>query len=309
MVDEVRARIDRAMLPPWSMLGWSGRGLHVRWMLADAPLDLDLWETLQDTIAATLGSDPAVCDRARIMRCLGTLNRKPGGSMARIVELTDDRYTVDDVASAVWHGNTPDVREPDPVALDAAIGAKPDRAGIGPGGQVIDAFNERTPLRDLLTSYGYDVVGHRFRRPGKDDRDWSGIIRDDKRGRRVSCHWSTNDKLNGRAFGKGRTMDIHDAFDAFRLLTHHGDTTAAVADAARRLGIPLPRQRRDGDVLRAIDASDDAGAFDALYFGDDDAPDRERRMIAILARHTTNPKQVGRLLAAARKRTGAACPA
>jgi hypothetical protein len=96
---------------------------------------------------------------------------------------------------------------------------------------VIDLYNQRYTLSDVLTQHGYRVssCGRYFTRPGKSSGH-SGVINEDGTG----FTFSTNDELyDDRANAK-----TFDAFDVYRKLDHAGDVTRAVRNAAQLLGLP-----------------------------------------------------------------------
>jgi hypothetical protein len=102
---------------------------------------------------------------------------------------------------------------------------------------VIDLYNKRFTLSDVLTQRGYRVsnCGRFFTRPGKASGH-SGVINEDGTG----FTFSTNDSL----YDERPNAKTFDAFDVYCKLDHSGDVTAAVRHAARLLDLPaLPRVR------------------------------------------------------------------
>lgn len=88
----------------------------------------------------------------------------------------------------------------------------------------INAFNAAYPVGDILIQAGYDQEGNhdRYRHPRSDSGNYSASVRD---GRVHTL--SSNDRLYTGGSGGG----AHDAFSAFTVLFHHGDTNKAVRDA------------------------------------------------------------------------------
>lgn len=294
-VTEVLARITKAKMPPPSMIVASGHGLHFYWRLAVSTGDMDEWELMLDALVSMLGSCVGAKGRERIMRVPGFVNWKPPVAHASIVECHPNRQyewagLVEIIAASI-----PPLP---PIAnrVEHVVMSHAGRTQAGNRTHVIDEFNRQISITEILEGAGYRVVGKYFRRPGKADHGYSGIVRKDKRGRLVSAHWSSNDVLNTRDFGGG-TCSICDAFDAYAKLEHNGDVKAAVKAAARELGIELPKQKHDDQVLHEIGESADCGDFGECVFADPFTADHRRRMTVIIQKHTSNPFQLERLLA------------
>lgn len=106
------------------------------------------------------------------------------------------------------------------------------------GTSVIDAFNQRHNIGDLLAQHGY-TEGHRGRysRPGQPD-SMGVVVVDD-----ISFHWSSNDPLH-RVNGSGRPLPI-DAFNVYTEFEHNGDVRKAIKSAAEAMGMAHePGQRQ-----------------------------------------------------------------
>jgi hypothetical protein len=121
--------------------------------------------------------------------------------------------------------------------IEAAKRARPSRQGrekLNGDTSIIDAFNARNHVRDLLIEKGYRPAtrGDMLVRPGKDGSAGSVLIHEDKN---TSFHFSTNDPLNN---GHQR-----DAFDVFCHYWHAGDVKAAVRAAADELGLKTHQQK------------------------------------------------------------------
>lgn len=91
------------------------------------------------------------------------------------------------------------------------------------GASVIEAFNARYTVEEILERHGYQPRGSRYARPGGTNP--SVDIKDGK-----SRHWNSNDPLCDE--------HRHDAFDVYCYYEHADDTTSAVREAARELGLP-----------------------------------------------------------------------
>lgn len=81
-LDLVLDALATARVPAPSFVVWSGRGLHLYWLLKPTPAQaLPVWQRIQDALLKTLadiGSDPACRDCTRILRLAGTINSKNG---------------------------------------------------------------------------------------------------------------------------------------------------------------------------------------------------------------------------------------
>lgn len=69
-----------AKMPAPSFVVWSGRGLHLYWLIEPVPAKaLPVWQRIQDTLLRALreiGADPACRDCTRVLRLAGTVNSK-----------------------------------------------------------------------------------------------------------------------------------------------------------------------------------------------------------------------------------------
>lgn len=103
---------------------------------------------------------------------------------------------------------------------------RPSPARAREGASVIDAFNARYSLAEMLERNGYERRGsRRWLRPGSTTGAPGIVLLPDERA--VYCH-------GGGALDDGHA---HDAFDVFRILEHDGDTQSAVRAAAKDLGM------------------------------------------------------------------------
>jgi hypothetical protein len=113
--------------------------------------------------------------------------------------------------------------------MEAAQLKREQRASIPDDGKVkpIDAFNAAFMVEEILLSNGYAQRGSDFRHPASESGNYSASVRD---GRVYSL--SPSDPLYTRDQSNGS----HDAFSAYAVLEHGGDTTSAIKEAAALLG-------------------------------------------------------------------------
>lgn len=103
-LDQALALLRAARLPAPSFVVYSGRGMHLYWLLQPTPgRALPVWQMVQDVLIkalADIGSDPAARDCARMLRLVGTTHSK-SGSQVRGVVLTDTLWTLHELADEV----------------------------------------------------------------------------------------------------------------------------------------------------------------------------------------------------------------
>jgi len=103
-LDLVLEVLATARLPAPSLAVWSGRGLHLYWLLRSTPAKaLPVWQRIQDTILKSLsaiGSDPACRDCTRVLRLAGTVNAK-NNAEARGLILTGTEWDLHTLADEV----------------------------------------------------------------------------------------------------------------------------------------------------------------------------------------------------------------
>jgi hypothetical protein len=302
-VAEALARVAKVGLPTPTIVNFSGHGVHLYWRFLEPVTDFDRWNALIDGLVTTLNSCTGAKGLDRIMRLPEFMNHKPPATRAELISIEPEgRYSWEQIAGPVRKAVPPPAPPPDDIVT--AISTHVGRVDMAGRTSVIDAYNDAVPIGAALDAAGYDVAGRQFRRPGKTDRGFSGIIRPNKQGRLVSAHWSTNDVLNSQRFGNG-SCDIHDAFDVFTHFEHGGDVGGAVKAAAAMLHISLWKAKSDLAVLQAITASADADGFGEAFFAPQTAETRTA-MRKVLARYTTWPAQVDRILQLANGNTPAA---
>ena len=80
--EEVRDTLLANRIPEPSAFNFSGRGLHLYWLLEPLPPKaLPVWQRVQDElirVLAPLGADPAAKDCTRVLRVCGSYNSKNG---------------------------------------------------------------------------------------------------------------------------------------------------------------------------------------------------------------------------------------
>lgn len=88
-------------LPPPSLLVESGRGLHLYWRLVPTPAKaLPVWQAIQDTLIAKLGADASAKDCTRVLRLVGSINRK-AGAVVRGWMMSPAAWTLHELADQV----------------------------------------------------------------------------------------------------------------------------------------------------------------------------------------------------------------
>lgn len=120
-----------AQMPAPSFVVWSGRGLHLYWLLRSAPAQaLPVWQRMQDALIkslATIGADPACRDCTRILRLAGTRNSKNNKETRGLI-LTGtewDMHTLaDEILGARKPGRPPKAKVHDFDAMKARKGRK-----------------------------------------------------------------------------------------------------------------------------------------------------------------------------------------
>lgn len=94
-----------AQMPAPSLAVFSGRGLHLYWLLRATPgKALPVWQRIQDAILKTLsaiGADPACRDCTRVLRLPGTINSR-NGVEARGLMLTGEEWDLQAWLMRFW---------------------------------------------------------------------------------------------------------------------------------------------------------------------------------------------------------------
>lgn len=103
-LDAALDALRTARLPVPSFVVFSGRGMHLYWILKPTPSNaLPVWQRIQDTLVRALASikaDPAARDCVRVLRLVGTTNSKNGQEVRGVV-LTDAVWTLHELADEV----------------------------------------------------------------------------------------------------------------------------------------------------------------------------------------------------------------
>jgi len=103
-LDEALDALRAARLPPPSFVVFSGRGMHLYWILQPTPASaIPVWQRVQDALVRALASikaDPAARDCVRVLRLVGTTNSKNGQEVRGVV-LTDAVWTLHELADEV----------------------------------------------------------------------------------------------------------------------------------------------------------------------------------------------------------------
>jgi hypothetical protein len=103
-LDEALDALRTARLPVPSFVVFSGRGMHLYWILQPTPASaIPVWQRIQDTLVRALASikaDPAARDCVRVLRLVGTTNSKNGQEVRGVV-LTDAVWTLHELADEV----------------------------------------------------------------------------------------------------------------------------------------------------------------------------------------------------------------
>jgi hypothetical protein len=103
-LDRVLEVLGAAQLPSPSLVVWSGRGLHLYWLLCPVPKQaLPVWQRIQDALLKTLssmGADPACRDCTRVLRLAGTVNSKNEAETRGLI-LSGQEWDLHGLADAV----------------------------------------------------------------------------------------------------------------------------------------------------------------------------------------------------------------
>lgn len=103
-LEEALDALRVARLPAPSFVVFSGRGMHLYWLLQPTPCTaLPVWQRVQDSLIKSLASikaDPAARDCVRVLRLVGTTNAKNGQEVRGVV-LTDTVWTLHELADEV----------------------------------------------------------------------------------------------------------------------------------------------------------------------------------------------------------------
>jgi len=103
-LEELLEALQEKGIPEPSFVVWSGRGLHLYWLLKPIGAHgLPLWQRLQQAVLDALlplGADPKARDCTRVLRLVGTVNSK-NGEMVRGLVLSGRRWLLYELAYEV----------------------------------------------------------------------------------------------------------------------------------------------------------------------------------------------------------------
>lgn len=103
-LEEALDLLRAARLPAPSFVVFTGRGMHLYWLLQPTPGQaLPVWQRVQDVLIqalASIGADPAARDCTRMLRLVGTTHSKSGQDVRGVV-LTDALWTLHELADEV----------------------------------------------------------------------------------------------------------------------------------------------------------------------------------------------------------------
>jgi len=103
-LDAALDALREARMPAPSLAVFSGRGLHLYWLLQPLPPKaLPVWQRVTDALNAALlplGADPKARDCTRVLRLVGTVNSKNGATVRGLI-LTGYRWSLHELADEV----------------------------------------------------------------------------------------------------------------------------------------------------------------------------------------------------------------
>jgi hypothetical protein len=103
-IDKPLLRLAEMELPEPSFVIYSGRGMHLYWLIKPVPAKaLPVWQMVQNKLVEALipiGADPVVKDCTRVLRLCGTINSKNGVQVTG-KKLTGKRWTLHQLSDAV----------------------------------------------------------------------------------------------------------------------------------------------------------------------------------------------------------------
>lgn len=216
-------RVYAAPLAP-SVIIDSGGGYQAYWLLGDTyAIESDTQRNhiarLQAGWVQLVGGDMGAKDLRRILRVPGLRNLKKayGPNFPEVCYVHADLdllYTIDDFSALV-----PAEAEPKTAQRSTLAG----HFGAS-GSSVIDAFNERYGIVEMLERQGYTLHGDRMVKPGGKNATVA-IYEDDNQ----SYHHGGEDPLHN--------SHRHDPFSVYSYYEHGGDNAKAVKAAAELLGM------------------------------------------------------------------------
>jgi putative DNA primase/helicase len=228
----VLALCESRKLPPRAIVD-SGHGLQVYWArrARSTPEDTERFNT---GLFEVFGGDFKSYDVARILRLPGSRNLKNKKRPLNVqVIWADPEAWVEDSALPVPTEPVTPPKAPTP--------AGPSRPPVD-GESVIESWNARHPIGEVLERYGYQREdGKTYTRPGKDASGRDVRLLENKKGVLCSYHHSSNDPLAGHPSDK----HLREPFDLFAEYEHNSDYKAAVRAASVELGLQTRWENRE----------------------------------------------------------------
>lgn len=209
---------------------YTGHGLQVYFARTVRTTTEDT-ERFNSALANLLHGDEKTVDVARIFRLPGSQNLKnPSRPLPVEVWHADpDATTPEDRLLALLPTKTPALK-PTPL---------PSTTNTPHEGSVIEAWNQRYSIHDMLQRYGYrKETPDRYTRPGEGASGHDVAILKNSRGVPCSFHHSSNDPV------ANSPLDGHlcEPFDLYAHYEHQDDWKAATRAAANHLGMKPPRK-------------------------------------------------------------------
>jgi DNA-binding transcriptional regulator GbsR (MarR family) len=234
------------MTPAPSVIIHSGGGWHLYWFLAETfhlrtDEDRNRAKRLQQKWVTFVGGDDGAKDLARVLRPIGTLNKKakyaPNYPVVSALRMDYDReYALAELeallpadpekpARRVSHGT------PQPAVNSTEAGAVVS-TDVRSYKTVWGATNATVPVTPLIEGYGYTPHGERHMRPGGILGDSTPSVVVDELRNTVTTFSSRDPLFN---------EDYHPnaAFDIIRIWEHDGDFKKATVACAKRLGMEM----------------------------------------------------------------------
>jgi hypothetical protein len=107
--------LSDAKMPEPSLVIYSGRGMHLYWLLDATPAQaIPVWQLIENALVDALkplGADPAAKDCTRVLRLCGTINSKNGAEVHGRI-LSGLRWTLHELANEVLGYRDPQHRRP-----------------------------------------------------------------------------------------------------------------------------------------------------------------------------------------------------
>ena len=169
----IEARRIEAGLPPFSILNFSGRGIHGKLNFADpiGPAQYSAWYDLISSLAVIFkdfGADTSVFDVSRVLRLPGTLNTK-AGEYCRTLQVTGDTYDFDTLCQIVR-----------PYNAAAQAAAKTPKAGTARYLKLVESKDTRAAIqRPTLPAFRPKLRLYKNPRLDWDAAEWTRLVLSD----------------------------------------------------------------------------------------------------------------------------------